>query len=239
MTLSKINMPKESKEKLTAKLPTQLIKQRDAGKGQKLSYISGSTVIDILNATFGHLGWSSEITEQWIQESTPWINKYKDNAVEEQNPVAFAKCRLTVYMEKQDGSLHSVVKEAFGSKAVIGKQSEQESTFKAAQTDALKKAASLLGIGLELYRKEEEQAYFESVNTEPVWTQETKDKYPKQWKDIQEVLDAYSWGDSELNYYVYQVTNNTCDNILFMPEEYIDSLANTMSALLEETSEAE
>ena len=190
MNLRTIPTPNKVTERISARLPQQIIQQRDAGKGQKLSYISGSTVIDILNVTFGHLGWDFVIVDRWMQESTPWVNKYNGNAVEEQNPVAFVHGRLTVRTVDDNGNFITVVKESFGSKSVIGKQNEQESTFKSAQTDALKKCASLLGIGAELYRKSEEQDYYESLTVEPTWTDEMVEKYNEQYTYITELIQA-------------------------------------------------
>ena len=160
MKLSKIEIPHLMTKAITAQIPEYVIQQRDAGRGQTLDYLSGSTVIDMLNSTFGHFGWSAEFPEQWVRESDPFFNKYaknktethngQDGAWEPQGAVAWAKCRLTITLVDQTGKERTVVKEAFGSKSVIGKQSEQEHIFKAAQTDALKKAASLVGIGLQL-----------------------------------------------------------------------------------------
>ena len=163
--LKTINTPDILISRLSAQIPDYVIQQRDAGKGQKLDYISGATVIDILNTTFGYLGWNFEIIKQWKEESIPFFNKYnKDKskevthngvkgAWENQAPVAWVHGRLTIKLiDDSTGQIQEVVKEAFGSKSIIGKQSEQEHIFKAAQTDALKKAASLLGIGAQLYR---------------------------------------------------------------------------------------
>ncbi len=65
---------------------------------------------------------------------------------------------------------------AMGAKTVIGGASEQESIFKAAATDALKKAATLFGFGLEMMDDEEELALrsietgYEEKEEEPVDT---------------------------------------------------------------------
>ena len=74
--LKTINTPDILISRLSAQIPDYVIQQRDAGKGQKLDYISGATVIDILNTTFGYLGWNFEIIKQWKEESIPFFNKY-------------------------------------------------------------------------------------------------------------------------------------------------------------------
>ena len=46
-----INTPDFIKSKISAELPDYVIQERQAGGNQTLSYISGATVIDILNST--------------------------------------------------------------------------------------------------------------------------------------------------------------------------------------------
>lgn len=178
---------------INQKLPIQLIQKKPMGGNKPpLSYISGATVTDILNAAFGQFGWSSTILEQWMEPGIPFVNKYNNNALEEQNPIAFVKIRLEVSLADEHGNIVKCHKEAFGSKSIVGKQSEQESSFKAAQTDALKKAASLFGIGLELYRKEEEAQYFQELNIKPTWSEENISKYRKEYEYIMQIAEANS-----------------------------------------------
>lgn len=231
MELNTIKTPAKIKETIEARLPQQLIQTRDAGRGQKLSYISGSTVIDLLNISFGHLGWDFVIVKQWMQESSPWVNKYNNNTTEEQGPVAFVHGRLTARVEDGKGGFITVTKESFGSKSVIGKQSEQESTFKSAQTDALKKCASLLGIGAELYRKAEEQEYYESMSIEPTWSEDIIAKYQTQYDYITSIIEA---GNGE---YVNQCVAYLSDRVGltwdYAPESIVDSLVAMVQEALE------
>lgn len=148
----------EAKQTLEAKLNPQWIKQRTQGK-TTLSYIGGHTVIRLLNKAFNYQ-WSFEIVSEEVKESVPkpafdgWGNNRKpklnpdgSQVMEPQPPVAKVLGRLTVPGVG--------VKEQYGSKVLIGGASEQESAFKSASTDALKKCASLFGIGLELYGDDE------------------------------------------------------------------------------------
>jgi hypothetical protein len=232
MNLKTIPTPNKIKDRISARLPQQIIQQRDAGRNQTLSYISGSTVIDILNVTFGHLGWDFTILDRWMQECTPWTNKYKDNSVEEQNPVAFVHGRLTVRTVDENGNFITVVKESFGSKSVIGKQNEQESTFKSAQTDALKKCASLLGIGAELYRKSEEQEYYDSLTTDPTWSDEMIEKYNAQYSYITELIEA---GHKDyVDQCVAYLTGRESATWEYIPEETIQDLLNMVQEAMEE-----
>lgn len=219
--------------KIAAPLPEYVIQEREAGKGQTLSYISGATVIDILNSTFGHLGWDFQILRQWKEESIPFFNKWAkektathngaQGAWENQAPVAWVHGRLVVTLKTEDGQYHTVTKEAFGSKSIIGKQSEQEHIFKSAQTDALKKAASLLGIGAELYRGEEEQQYYDVISKPLVWTKELQES-SESWKKLMNIANECGWDTNAINYYVTEYTENAYVDIYTLPEAYMDGL---------------
>jgi hypothetical protein len=102
-----------------------------------------------LNKAFGYQ-WSFEVVSEQIVPSIPKLNKYAKSGqdpYEPQPPVVKILGRLTVP--------GLGVKEQYGSKVLIGGASEQESAFKSASTDALKKCASLFGIGLDLYGEAE------------------------------------------------------------------------------------
>lgn len=164
-------------------IPPELIKKREATKGTYLSYVSGSYVIDQLNRAFGY-SWTWNIDKFWIQESIDarvriWQNGSATNEykTEKQSPVAHVMGTLTVMLVDEDGTRLNISKTATGSKSIIGKQSEQESIFKSAGTDALKKAASLFGIGAPLYRSEEEQQHFNTKIVQSYWTDEEKEKH--------------------------------------------------------------
>lgn len=138
----------EATKVLEAKLDKRWIKERTVGK-TTLSYIGGQTVIRLLNKAFNYQ-WSFEVVTEEVVKSMPKHNKWAKNGQaewEEQPPVAKVLGRLTVP--------GLGVKEQYGSKILIGGASEQESAFKSAGTDALKKCASLFGIGLELYGEDE------------------------------------------------------------------------------------
>lgn len=152
----------KAKEVLEVPMPANLIKERDGGGGMKLSYVGGATVIRKLNFAFDNLwDWSvtsfqiipsepKKITKKW-NNTTRRMDTLAVPIIEEQPPIAHVVGTLTV-----PGFGARV---GFGSKVVIGGASEQESCFKSAATDALKKASTLFGIALELY--EDEPTYFE------------------------------------------------------------------------------
>ena len=125
-------------------LQPEWIQQRSQGK-TTLSYIGGHIVINLLNEAFGYQ-WNFEIVSEEIVQSIPKFNKYAkkgENPLEAQPPVVKVLGRLTVP--------GMGIKEQYGSKVLIGGATEQESAFKSASTDALKKCASLFGIGIQLY----------------------------------------------------------------------------------------
>lgn len=223
--LEKISISKEIKNTITSDIPQELIKQREGGGKKMLSYLSGSTIIDMLNNAFGYM-WSWTVKQQWIEESQPftqkWVNGKKENdpkkwIEEKQGPVVHVLGTLTVFLKKENGMIIPISKDGYGSKSVLGKQADQESVFKAAGTDALKKASSLFGIGLELYRDEEESAYFYEMNYEDPWTDEIKEEKKEQLSYIKEYLQNYEVSEEEFDNFVYQITGDsyavTPDNI--------------------------
>ena len=105
------------------------IKQREGSFGQTLAYVSGHTVIQRLNDAF-ESAWSFEIVSHEI---------YKDEVT--------VIGKLTA---------EGIIKSQFGSSRITraretGEAVSLASDLKSAATDALKKCATLLGIGLHLY----------------------------------------------------------------------------------------
>lgn len=228
MEMKSIKIDHTIKSKLSAPIPDYLIQQRQGGGNKMLSYLSGSTVTDMLNDAFGY-AWSWEVKEQWLENSIPYFNAYsksrekvnyngKDGAWEEQGPVAHVRGTLIVYMQVEGGSIVELRKDGYGSKSVLGKQNDQESIFKAAGTDALKKAASLFGIGLELYRNESEQAYFDIINYEDPWTDEAKETFKDQLAFIEDYKTTNGVDDDAWAEFVGQVTG---DSYLVTPDNII------------------
>lgn len=166
--LTNLGIEDKIKDFIGEQIPNDIIKQRDGGtsNGKKimLDYISGSTCIDKLNSIFEY-GWDWEVTEHFIQKSVDYQNKYmkeREMSPEPQPPVAHVFGILTVHLrDDKTGQFYDIKKTGCGSKVILGKANDQKDIFKAASTDALKKAASLIGVGLDLYRDANEQYYFE------------------------------------------------------------------------------
>lgn len=184
--LKKISVSSTIREVLEEEIPKQLIQTRRVANTD-LSYVSGNFVIDILNRAFGY-AWSWSIDHYWVQQSED--KKYKDRntgqeTVTPQPPVAHVIGTLTVFMKDDNGDIVQISKSGAGSKSIIGGSSEQESVFKSASTDALKKAASLLGVAAQLYRDNREQEYFEQTIAEMPWEPEEQESLQEQvtWLD--------------------------------------------------------
>lgn len=243
-------LPKHIKEKIIAPIPSSLIKERDGGGGKMLSYISGSTVADMLNNIFEY-NWDWEVTKQWIEEGTPYFNTYsklpaeaqvtnsagKKGSWDSQAPVCHVLGVLTVRFEDEKGEKHSIRKSGFGSKSIIGKQSEQESIFKAAGTDALKKAASLLGIGLELYRSEEEQMYFNEMNYEDPWTDELKEEFAEYRNYLVSVMEEYELTEELISPYIQEFSDMTLSSIYDIVPDNIVAFCDYMKAKIAESTD--
>lgn len=114
---------------VTRPLPKDKIKQRPGKGGMTFNYISADLVIELLNEAFDHL-WSTTIVSHEVVDGT-----------------AIVGLELSAYGE----SGIPVHKQQFGS-CEINRGMGPGEAFKGAASDALKKAATLLGIGLELYQ---------------------------------------------------------------------------------------
>ena len=113
------------------------IKQREGNFGKTLEYVEGHAVIQRLNDAFD-ADWSFAMTHHEILKETD---------------------EVIVIGELKAGG---IVKSQFGSSRITRARETGEiislaDDLKAAATDALKKAATLLGVGLHLYRNERTQ----------------------------------------------------------------------------------
>ena len=100
--------------------------------GVKLDYLDGEQVISRLNETLGVDAWGFEVLEHGQLDKDYWV-----------------RARMTVYFPER-----TVVREQFGGVTGNGGMSPADS-LKGAATDALKKCATLIGVGLYLSDKDE------------------------------------------------------------------------------------
>lgn len=247
--LLSFNLMKDVKDQITEPIPESVIQERDAGKNQTLSYIGGCTVTDMLNRIFGY-NWDWIVDKEWIEESYKFFNQYskvpesekvinpstgKMGVWEIPAPVAHVRGRLIVHlmakMSNPDGTFtyqeRTITKSGYGAKCIIGKQNEQKDIFKSAGTDALKKAASLLGIGLELYRNEEQMDYFNELNYENPWTEDMLSKKAEQLAFLKKYREDNKISQEDVLEYVYKLTGDediVPDNI----DQVVDALKASM-----------
>jgi hypothetical protein len=128
-------MKEEVRSTLTEPFPDAAIRTRRGGHGKELRYLETWRCIERLNQAFDH-DWSFRIIEWRLLDS-----------------------EVVVHGELEAGG---ITKQAFGSSQVTRSRESGEvvsigDDVKAAASDALKKAATLLGIGLELYAGKSEQ----------------------------------------------------------------------------------
>lgn len=116
--------------------PRQFIKQRPGAGGQSLSYVEVGYVVGLLNLLFGHF-WDWEIVDEQIGKKQVWVK---------------GKLTINSFADKD----RKIVKSAYGSSAIkfnrtTGEPIDVGDDLKAASSDALKKASSLLGIAADVY----------------------------------------------------------------------------------------
>ena len=107
------------------------VKQRQGTFGNTLDYVEGHAVVARLNEAF-EANWAFELSNHWILKETDEVLVLGKLTAEGITKMAFGSMQIS---RNED------------TKAIISLGDD----LKAASTDALKKAASLLGVGLYLY----------------------------------------------------------------------------------------
>ena len=92
---------------------------------------------------------------------------------------------------------------------------DNQNLYKVASTDALKKAASMFGIGADLYLTEEEQEFLDMEEQNP-WSEEEIEKYKTEWNYIQKFQENYQVSDSELDDLVSDFTEGAVKSVLML-----------------------
>lgn len=124
---------------ITGKTPREVVLQRPAGKGINVDYVPGWWFIEQLNSLFGYF-WDFEIEAQEIGKESCWV-----------------RGKLTI---KNSETNLTVTKTAFGGSKLKSQGNpaiDIGDDLKTAATDALKKAATLLGVAADIYGKREVQ----------------------------------------------------------------------------------
>lgn len=140
---------KEIREKLNAKIPREVISEREGGGARKLSYLEGWYVINRLNEIFGQGRWSYEVKEMRLVFAAEVAGKQ----------VAHYVAHGSLGFSLPDGRQSYFTDFGYGDgsdKYNPGKA--HELAVKEAATDGLKRCARNLGMsmGLALYDKKQE-----------------------------------------------------------------------------------
>lgn len=181
--------------------------------GQKLYYISGTTVMDMLTAAFDSL-WSVQYSQPWINKFEPLKNGY------EPDPVVTVKATLTIpIFDEETKTVVTVTREGFGT-AVMKKKFE-EMVLKTASTDALKKAAYSFGIGGELFRNQAEQNFFYYLTSD--WTPELQTVYSNEWALVRSIAEQYGFNNNIIGALVQRFTEGEC--AMITPKNIVDFTA--------------
>ena len=136
--LRTIALAQQQKMMLSTTTPPQFIKTKPGRGGKAIKYVEGGYVVSQLNAIFGPLNWS------WKEVSRERTNRQTERKTEGEVTV---RGGLTVH-DHING--YSVCKEADGQHP-IHENVPIGDAYKAANTDALKKAASMFGIAMDVY----------------------------------------------------------------------------------------
>lgn len=198
------DLDKRIKEKINAPIDPSLIRQRDAGRGQRLSYVTGYTVVKMLNDAFNHC-WDWTVDHYSI-DIVPTLEGVKPDGF-----VCTVLGTLTVHLFDPANEKEIVIKkQAFGSSILKGGKQDLQNIYKAASTDALKKAASFIGVAAQLSLNSEELAYFDAIEQPQLWSDEDINAHMTEfnfinelieknnnsfgWDEIDEMIDGYSNG---------------------------------------------
>lgn len=124
-------MTAEQLKNLEAPFAPNQVKQREGSFGQTLDYLEGHAVIQRLNEVLGGQ-WSFEVSEYQIREDSSEVFVLGKFTAGTTTKTQFGSSKIT--RNRQSGEILSLADD-----------------LKAAATDALKKCATLLGVGLYLY----------------------------------------------------------------------------------------
>lgn len=155
------------RQELDAKIPRDVVKQRDGGGGRSLSYLEGHYVINRLNEVLGQGNWEYDTEEMRLVYEGKITNNYGKQIF---TCHYVSKVRLAVFGLNDEDVRYGRSFSDYGygdgtDKSNPGKA--HELAVKEAVTDAIKRCAKNLGMsmGLALYSKDQENVTDEPVET--------------------------------------------------------------------------
>ena len=176
--------------------PTGVVKVLEKKGNPK--YVTGHTIIDILNVIFGD-NWS-------VEYSQPWVESFGERIT------VTVKARLTATYLDETGKEVTVTREGFGSDCL--KKGGEENLTKSASTDAFKKAAYSFGIINQFLRSPEEYQYYNSlISGQTEWTQGAYNAFGEEWKTISMICRENGLNQQDLLGLVYKLSNGTESSI--------------------------
>ena len=176
-------------------------------------YINHNVVTDILNRAFCH-SWNWQIVDKGIEKTIGFVDK-RGNKVQEGYYV-WILGRLTYPVkDPATGSITWCFKEQFGGRQVVGNSKVQSQAYKSASSDALKKAASLLGIAPNVYMKKNIYETLEEADVD-AWTTEKVQEMKEEISKMREIKAEL--GEEGFNKVVMKFCNDTQD---YSKEGYI------------------
>lgn len=198
------------KLELASEIQQQLSSQTDPkqilNKG-KVPYISIASVINRLNLAFGQ-DWD------WVDLKF-WTTGDKTL---QGDKVVHCQGTLIARLYDEKGNVHIIMKTGVGGHAV---RNGYEEAYKSASSYALRKAAQLLGIGLDLSMKEEERMFNLQANLmevqrvaakeaveNTIWTDDMKKQHADLWKIIDDRMKCYNATPENLDQMVAKWSNN-------------------------------
>jgi len=166
---------------ISGRTPSNVIKKRPGKGGKIFSYVPHGYVIAVLNRAFG-FDWDIETIPQKDGQMFLYMDEvYGPNPKRPEKEVLYrgasvlVNVRLTVRIRNPEAPqdvLATITKTATGEKEVIRGMS-WGGLIKSAESDGFKKAASKLGVALDLYWKDEDNEYM-PMSQEQI--EEEKDK---------------------------------------------------------------
>lgn len=212
---------------LRAKFHKKHIRQRDVGSGRdkrSVDYVQGSLVIRRLNEAFDH-EWTFEVKDRIVDTAESQVailgrltvpmwrlvqlkSESKDSyeaPTEVDGKTEMAENASLSVTNSESSEYYEVVKEQWGGASIKRYSSTKTiislgDDIKAATTDSLKKCASLLGIGLHLYDKDEGSTYGVSQDSSPKQEDHTevKPSTKSQHNAMRKVLSAFKAKEADL-----------------------------------------
>ncbi len=229
---------KQARGVIERKLEPSSIKQRATTYGKTLDYIEGHTVIALLNEAFDY-AWSFEIVSSEVVQGHDY-KPPRGGATKPGHKYVKVLGRLRI----PGISTEEVIKEQYGTKQMFGATDVQETAFKAAATDALKKCATLVGIGAQLYSDPPSEEDVETPTTsgrsaddiaglrgeepeEPVKV-DLKEEYVEEIKELKAKLGIVK--NEDLNTFVSEATKGQLKSYKDISNSNAKAVIDTMRA---------